>query len=344
MKAMVMSAGKGTRLRPLSYTVPKPMFPIAGKPVIEHTLHLLKRHGIRDITINLGKHSTLIEEHLLDGSAYGININYSREKTLLGTAGGVKKVESFFDGTFLVMSGDGLTDIDLKKALSFHKSKKALGTMVLKHADSRFEYGIALTKKDSRLTRFVEKPSWHEVFYDTVNTGIYIFEKEVFDYIPKNTFYDFGKDLWPLLLKKKKRIFAYVMDGYWTDIGNLKEYVAAQHDALSGKIKLAIPGKRIGRNIWTGTGTRIDSSAKLTGPCIIGNNCIIEKNALIGNFTVTGDGTRIGRNVKIENCTVWKNVSISQNTVLKNCIAGNGVRIPENISVFDGSILLPPET
>ncbi|MFH1238561.1 MAG: NDP-sugar synthase [bacterium] len=339
MKAFVMAAGVGTRLRPLTYDIPKPMISIVNKPVMEHTLELLGKYGVKEVVISLHHQGEMIKKYFGRGSKWGLRITYSEEQKLMGTAGGVKKAEKFFDDTFLVMSGDGLTDIDLGKAIDFHRRKKSLATMVLKEVDARFEYGVVMLNKTGQINRFLEKPTWSSVFSNTVNTGIYIFEPAVFKYIPKNKFYDFGHDLWPLLLKKKRKIYGYQADEYWCDIGNLSEYRRAQSDVLSGKVRLNIPGEKIAENIWIGQGTQIDSKVKLEGPCIIGENCKIEDEVSIGKFTVVGNNGIIKQGASLRDCIVWDNVYIDRNVELANCIIGNSANIQESISVFEGSVI-----
>ena len=202
---MLLAAGAGTRLRPLTYQIPKPLIPVVNRPVIHFVLDNLARHGIKEIMINLFAHADQIRSYCGDGSQWGLKLHYSQEPSLLGTAGGVKRVESFFKGApFLVMSGDGLSDIDLSAMIAFHKKKRAFGTIAVKKVDSRFEYGITLLKPSGRITQFVEKPSWGEIFSNTANTGIYLFEPEVLKYIPKGKTYDFGHELWPKLLKPRR--------------------------------------------------------------------------------------------------------------------------------------------
>lgn len=339
MKAFVMAAGAGTRLRPLTFSIPKPMVPVINKPVLEHTLENLSRHGIRQVVFNLHHHPEMIKNHFTDGSQWNMKISYSYEKELLGTAGGVKKMEQFLDSTFVVMSGDGLTDIDLTKALKFHQQRKALATMVLKPVDTKFEYGITLTDRLGRIKKFIEKPRWSDVFANTVNTGIYIFEPEIFKYIPANTFYDFGLQLWPYLLKHKKRIFGYLMDEYWTDVGNLTEYRQGVRDALDRKVKLDIQGDQIKPGIWIGEGTRIEKGARLNPPCVIGNNCYIGKKAVIDEYTTIADRSRISQGAYIKNSILWERVEVAKNVRLDNCIIGSGAKVSEDISVFEGTVL-----
>ena len=339
MKAFVLAAGAGTRLRPLTYAIPKPMVPVVNKPVLEHTVENLAHHGFTSIVMNLHAYPGTIKNHFGVGERHGLKIRYSLEKVLMGTAGGVKKVESFFDDTFVVMSGDGLTDIDLTKAIAFHKSKKALATMVLKPVDTKFDYGVTLTDLDGRIKRFIEKPRWSDVFASTVNTGIYIFEPEIFRYIPARTFYDFGSQLWPDLLSRRKRIFGYVMEEYWTDVGNLAEYKKGVRDALDRHIKVHIPGEQVKPGIWVGRGTRIAPGVRLDAPCVIGNACSIGKNAIIGKYTTIADGARIGEKAEIYNSILWERVVVSKNVHLDNCIIGNAAKVSADISVFEGAVL-----
>ncbi|MFC1512785.1 sugar phosphate nucleotidyltransferase, partial [bacterium] len=308
MKAFVMSAGEGTRLRPLTYDVPKPMIPVANKPVLENTIELLKKYGIRDIIINLYTHPQLIRNYFKDGKKFGVNITYSVEKKLKGTAGGVRKMSDKFDDTFIVMSGDGLIDIDLKKVISFHKKKKSIATIVLKRLDARFEYGVVFTKEDSSISKFVEKPAWADVSENRVNTGIYILEPEIFNYIPKNRFYDFGSNVWPKLIQKSVPFFAYETHGYWCDIGSLLEYRRAQRDVINQRLKFDIKGNMIKKGVWIGKNTAVKKTAKLAAPCIIGKNSIIEAGVFIGKDTVIGNDCFIDVGAEIHNCIIWDKV------------------------------------
>lgn len=339
LKAFVMAAGAGTRLRPLTYSIPKPMVPIVNKPVLEHTLENLKKHGIKDIVMNLHYYGSMIKDYFKCGASLGLNIEYSYEKKLLGTAGGVKKKENFFNDTFVVMSGDGLTDLDLTKVLDFHRKKRSIATMVLKEVDAKFEYGVTLCDDSGRIKKFIEKPRWSDVFSNTVNTGIYVFEPEIFRYIPEGEFYDFGSQLWPKLLEMKKNIYGFVMDGYWTDVGNLKEYRQGQRAALDGKIKLNIPGEEIKKGIYVSAGAKIDKTSKLISPCVIGRDCVIEKNSVVGPYTVIAAKCRISSGASISNSILWGRVEVAKNVKLDNCIIGYKAKVVSDISVYEGTIL-----
>ncbi|MDI6757597.1 MAG: NDP-sugar synthase [Endomicrobiia bacterium] len=340
MKAFVMAAGAGTRLRPLTYSIPKPMVPVVNKPVLEHTVENLAGHFAGDIMMNLHYRGDMIKEYFGDGSKWGARISYSPEKKLMGTAGGVKKCEDFLKGgAFIVMSGDGLSDVDLSAVCDFHRRKKSVATMVLKAVDSKFDYGVTLLSPSGRIKKFIEKPYWSDVFSNTVNTGIYVFEPEVLKLIPPNRFYDFGQDLWPKMLKKGLPIYGYVTKSYWTDVGNLKEYRQGQRDALSGNIRLNIPGRQIKKGVYVGEGSIIHPSAKLIAPCVIGKQCLIEKNVIIGPDTVVAAKCAIAPGAVISNSILWGRVRVSPRVKLDNCIIGYRAKVVSDISVYEGTIL-----
>ena len=340
MKAMVMAAGAGTRLRPLTFSVPKPMVPIANRPVLEYTIENPKRHGITEMVLNLHSHPDLIRHHFKNGEPFGVRIHYSYEPELLGTAGGVKKVAALLKrDTFFVMSGDGLTDINLTRLLDFHKSQKATATIALKAVDTRFDYGVTLTQKNGRITRFIEKPKWSDVFSNEVNTGIYVLEPKALAQIPAGRSYDFGNELWPKMLKERARLFGYLTDSYWCDVGNISEYRRAQKDVLDGKVQLRFSGHQVQSHVWVDEGTLLDRSIKIDPPCLIGKHCRIEKGAHIGAYTVIGNHARIGRNARLSNCILWNNVRVDQRVTLENCIIGHGARVTENISVYEGAVI-----
>jgi len=339
VRAMVMAAGAGTRLRPLTQDVPKPMVTIANRPVLQYTIENLKRYGITEIILNLHNHPDQIRHYFGDGSKWGVSLQYSYEPKLLGTAGGVKNVEAFLkQGTFIVLSGDGLTTINLKNLLAFHARKKAFGTIGLKPIDTRFDYGVTIRNSSSRITRFIEKPKWGDVFSNEVNTGIYVFEPQALAFIPKGKIYDFGHELWPLLLKKKKPIFGYPMKDYWCDIGSLTEYRRAQRDVLEGLTGTSLPGRQIRRGVWVGEGTVIDRGARVEGPCLIGRDCRIADGAVIGAYTVIGSRARISKGSELRHSIVWDDVQIGQGVRLENCILSHGTKLREPMAAFDSVI------
>jgi len=344
VRAMVMAAGAGTRLRPLTDQVPKPMVPIANRPVLEYTLLNLKRHGITDIILNLHAYPKQIKTYFGDGSRWGLHLEYSYEPELLGTAGGVKNVESFLNrGTFLVMSGDGLTDVDLTALIAFHRARRALATMAVAPVEQRFDYGIALTTPTGRITRFVEKPSWGEIFSNRVNTGIYVFEPEIFSFISKHRPDDFGKHVWPALLKGRKPIFAWKTSAYWCDVGSLSEYRRAQKEFLEKKLYFRPRLPEIKPGIWAPKYLSL-KGVRVEAPCLIGEDVRIASGVTLGAGTVIGAGAHIERGAQLHNTVVWENVRIGEDITLQNCILTRDVRLAAKKCAFNGAIIMKNDT
>ncbi|NVM53519.1 MAG: NTP transferase domain-containing protein [Candidatus Helarchaeota archaeon] len=339
MKSVIMAGGKGTRLRPLTSNLPKPMVPIANKPILVHIIELLKRYGFKDIIVTVGYLGKKISEIIGDGSDLGVNITYAWESRPLGTAGGIKAVEKQLDETFLVISSDILTDIDLSRMLEFHRKNKSVATLALTRTEVPVAYGIVYTDEDGKIKRFMEKPGWSEVFSDKINTGIYILEPEVLQYIEENQEYDFSKQLFPLLLDKDRPIFGYWGDFYWLDIGNPKKYIQANHDILIKKVKTNIAGEEIKEDIWVGEGSDIDLEANLWSPIIIGQNCKIAKDANIDRLSTIGDGVYIGKGVHIKRSIVWNNVTIRENAKLENCVISSRVELGAESFVLNEAVI-----
>ena len=339
MKAVIMAGGEGTRLRPLTCNRPKPMVPVVNKPVMEHIIELLKKHGFTDIAVTLQYLPDMIKDYFGDGSDFGINLRYYVEDKPMGTAGSVKNAEEFLDDTFLVISGDALTDIDLGKAVEYHYSKGSMATLVLKKVAIPLESGVVVTDENGRITRFLEKPSWGEVFSDTVNTGIYILSPEVLKYFNKNEMFDFSKDLFPMLLKENKPMYGYITDEYWCDIGDLMAYSKAHMDVLDGKVKINIPGNKIKDRVWVGEGTVIEENVVIEEPCVIGANTRIKKDSVIGSYSVLGDNNIIGERSGIKRSILWKNNVLETNTQLRGTVVCSKVNIKEGVFAFENSVI-----
>ena len=293
MKAVVMAGGEGTRLRPLTSNQPKPMVPIVGKPCIEHILELLHGHGFDEVVITLAFMPQAIRSYFGDGDSLNMSIEYSVEELPLGTAGSVRLASSLLDETFLVISGDALCDVDLGALVERHQEAGAAVTIGLKSVDNPLEFGIVVTDEDGKVERFLEKPSWGQVFSDTINTGIYVLEPEVLKHVPAEGPYDFSKELFPLLLEMGRPIYGHVMEGYWQDIGNLDQYRQANFDALDERVRLNVEGVQLRGNVWIGEGADIHDVEEIEGPAFIGNHCRIARDASIGPYTVLSNGVTL---------------------------------------------------
>ncbi len=337
-----MAGGQGTRLRPLTSNQPKPMLPIGNRPLMEHIVSLLRRHGYTEQIATVQFLSSVIRSYFGNGEDLGVHLTYATEETPLGTAGSVKNAqEELRDERFVVISGDALTDIDLARLVSYHREKEAVATICLKSVPNPLEFGVVITKEDGSIDRFLEKPNWGEVFSDTINTGIYVLEPEVFDFIPEDTVFDFSEDLFPLLLDKGLPVFGYVADGYWTDVGNVDAYLSAQRDVLDGLVEVEIPGFALGERIWLGEGAEIDPGARIDGPAVIGENCRVEQGAHLREYTVLGANVIVKEGAFLHRATVHDNAYIGPVTNLRGCIVGKnsdirrGARLEEGVVVGD---------
>ena len=238
MKAVIMAGGEGTRLRPLTSNQPKPMMPVSNRPMMEHVVELLKRHGFDDIVVTVAFQANAIRTYFGNGSEFGVRMVYATEENPLGTAGSVRNAMDELQEPFLVISGDVLTDIDLAAVVDFHRERKGLATIALKAMENPLEFGIVITREDGTIERFLEKPSWGQVFSDTINTGIYVLEPEIFDHIEPGKPVDFSADVFPRLLDDGMPLFGYVAEGYWEDVGTLDAYIKAHQDVLDVQVVL----------------------------------------------------------------------------------------------------------
>jgi NDP-sugar pyrophosphorylase family protein len=339
-KAMVLAAGLGTRLRPLTDLISKPMIPIANKPVMEHIIELLVEHDFDEVVCNLHWYPEAIKDYFGDGSKYNIKITYSYEPELLGTAGGVKKVEAFFEGqTFLILSGDALTDIDLTELMDFHRKKGGICTLVLTEVDDPSQYGVVIIDDESRITGFQEKPLMGEAKSSLANSGIYVFEPDIFNHIPYGSFYDFGRDLYPKLLKAGIAYYGYKHDRYWNDVGSLDQYQQGNFDALEGKVKLNIPGMQINEGIWIGKNCRIEEDVVMIPPLVIGNNCTIKKGAKLYGPIIIGDNTIIDERAIMYRGIKWGSGYIGKDASLIGAIIGYDTKIKSGASILEKAVI-----
>lgn len=342
MKAVVMAGGEGTRLRPLTSNRPKPLVPVLNKPIAQHIIEHLKAAGIADIVVTLYYLGEEIQRYFGDGADLGVNLIYSVEESPLGTAGSVKQAEEWLnDDTFVIVSGDALTDIDLAKAIAFHKEKGSEATLVLKPVPNPVEFGVVMTEPDGRIQRFLEKPDKAEVFSDTVNTGMYILEPSVFALMEHGKAYDWSQDIFPRLLAEGRPLFGYILDEYWCDVGSLEQYRQAQYEMLDGQTSLAIPGAVHPNGVYVGGGTEIHPTAKIIGPVAIGADCRIGPSAVIGPDAVLGDGAIVEEGARIEKAILWRSAYVGKGAQLTACTIcnhvhiGDGVKIEENAVVGD---------
>jgi mannose-1-phosphate guanylyltransferase len=346
MKAMILAAGKGTRVRPITHTIPKPMIPILQKPVMEFLLELLREHGFTEVMVNVSHLAEEIENYFRDGQRFGVEIAYSFEGRIedgeligdaLGSAGGLKKIQNFqrfFDDTFVVLCGDALIDLDLSEAVRRHREKGALASLITKRVpiDLVSSYGVVVTDEDGRVRSFQEKPDVADAASDMINTGIYIFEPEVLDYVPSGVPFDIGSDLFPKLVESGAPFYALPMEFEWVDIGKVPDYWQAIRSVLQGEVRqVQIPGKQVRPGVYTGLNvaanwdrikvqgpvyvggmTKIEDGATIIGPAMIGPSCHICENATIDN-SIIFDYSRIGPGVRLVEKLVFGRYCVDRN-------------------------------
>jgi mannose-1-phosphate guanylyltransferase / phosphomannomutase len=336
MKAVVMAGGEGTRLRPLTSNQPKPMVPIVGKPCMEHIIDLLRRHDMTEVVVTVAFMPQAIRSYFGDGESLGIDIDYSVEEQPLGTAGSVRLARERLDETFIVISGDALCDVDLTELVEAHKAKGAAVTIGLKSVDNPLEFGIVVTDDDGRVERFLEKPSWGQVFSDTINTGIYVLEPEVLRHIPADGPYDFSKELFPLLLAMGRPIYGHVLGGYWQDIGNLDQFRQANFDALDGRVQLEVPGLRLRGNVWVSEEVDIGEVEGVEGPAFLGVNCRIADGASIGPYSVLSRGVIVREGARVERSVIDAGTYLGRSAVVEGAILGRGCDLRDHVRVHEG--------
>ncbi len=337
-----MAGGFGTRLRPLTQSLPKPMVPVANLPMLHHIVNLLKKHDLKDYVTLLYFQPEEIKSYFKDGSEFGVSMKYLLAEDDFGTAGAVKAAEDFYQGNrVLVISGDVLTDFDLSAAIKFHVDKGAAATIVLTRMENPLAYGVVITDKESKITRFLEKPTWGEVFSDTINTGIYILEPQVFERIPKGKSFDFSQDLFPGMLKDNEKLYGYIATGYWRDIGNLSEYQRAHLDILNEKVGIETTYNQLHREnatIWINRDFHVEESARFSGAVILGDGSIVEASASISN-SVIGDRCKIAANAVIENSVIWHDTHIGEGAQITQAIVCNNVTIEKNVSINEEAVI-----
>lgn len=334
-----MSGGMGTRLRPLTCQLPKPMVPIFNKPVMEYGIEILKEYGIEDIAVTLYYLPNNIMEYFNDGKEFDVNIKYYIENEPLGTGGSVKNAQEFLDNTFIVISGDAFTNINITKAYEFHREKGSKATLVLKKEPIPLEYGVVITDEYGRIIRFLEKPNWGEVFSDTINTGIYILEPEVLDYYKKGDNFDFSKDLFPRLLKDDIPMYGYITEEYWCDVGDISTYVKTHEDIFLNFSKDYLLEEELYKGIWAEEGVTIEKGARLYPPIYIGKNSLIKEGAIVEPYTVIGNNCVIKKGTSIKRSILWDNVIVEENCEIRKSVICNKVHIDKRSRLFEGAVI-----
>jgi mannose-1-phosphate guanylyltransferase len=318
MRAMVLAAGLGTRLRPLTNEFPKPMVPVLDRPVMAHILDLLSKHGLEDVIANLHYFPDTIRSY------FGESISYRLEDELLGTAGGVRGCAEFFgDEAFLVISGDALTDIDLGAFIARHRQSGGIATLAVKKVADTREYGVVLHDSSGRITGFQEKPDPEEALSDLGNCGIYIFEPQIFDYFPDRPFVDWANDVFPALLEHDVQFHIHEVGEYWNDVGSLAELRQGTFDALSGELHLNIEGEQACPGVITASSTALPPEIELDGQIWIGQNATIGNGVRLTGPVVIGDGARVGDNAQLRETIVFPGSEIAAEAILIGAIAGH---------------------
>jgi NDP-sugar pyrophosphorylase family protein len=329
---MVMAAGLGTRLRPLTHVLPKPMVPIANRPVLHHLLNLLVRHDIREVGINIHVFPDLIKGYFGDGSALGMSIRWSEETELLGTAGGTKLLEDYWEREpILITSGDGLHDVDVTALIGHHRRSGGLATLAVKPVDDPSAYGVVILDRDTRIKGFQEKPTRDEARSDLANCGVYVIEPELLDRISPDTFSDFGQDVWPSLVAAGEPIYGYTTMAYWNDVGGLDELRNSILDAVGGRVRIEIPGDEIEPGVWAEPGCEVDPSATIEGPVVLGRNVRIEAGAVIRGPAAIGADSLVGEGASIRSAALLPGSVVSAEGIAIAGIFGDASKLADSI-------------
>ncbi|MGZ6826944.1 MAG: sugar phosphate nucleotidyltransferase, partial [Mycobacteriales bacterium] len=340
MRAVVMAGGEGTRLRPMTANQPKPLLPVVNKPIMEHVLRLLKRHGFDETVVTVQFLASLVRTYFGDGDELGMHLSYATEETPLGTAGSVLNAQDALrDDSFLVISGDALTDIDLGAVVAAHREQGALVTVCLKRVPDPVEFGIVITDEAGRIERFLEKPTWGQVFSDTVNTGIYVMEPEVFRHVAADRAVDWSGDVFPSLLAAGAPVFGYVADGYWEDVGTHDSYLKVQADVLNRQVDVEISGFEMSPGVWVGDGAEVDPEAVIKGPVYVGGYAKVEARAELREYTVLGDNVVVKGGAFLHRAVVHDNAFIGPQATLRGCVVGKNTDVMRAARVEEGAVI-----
>jgi len=344
LKGVILAGGKGTRMRPLTYLNPKPMLPLMNRPFMEYFLVRLKSFGINEIILSTGYLPDMFNEYFGNGGKFGLKLIYVTEEEPLGTCGAVKNVEKYLgNDTFLVFNGDIITTLNLKNMIAFHKAKKADITISLTPVEDPTAYGLVPISKDGRVKEFLEKPSFEEINTNLINAGTYIIEHHILGHVPPGENYSFERGLFPKVLKLGYKIFGFVSDAYWLDVGTPEKYMTAHMDILDRKIPYNFPYKKVYPSIFIGEGTIYSKENLTTGPIVIGDNTKIRKDvkilplSIIGNQCEIDSGTSISESIVFDGCIIGRNCIIRNSIIAKNVKIGDNVKIEDNTIIGDNS-------
>ncbi len=339
-KAIVMAGGQGSRLRPLTLTRPKPMVPVANRPVMAHILEWLQGHGFSEVLVTLHYRAEDIRRAFGDGRSLGLKITYRVEEEPLGTAGSVKFAEDWIAGEpFLIASGDALTDLDLGTLLRRHRETGAWLTLGLKNVEDPSQYGVVGLDPRGRISRFQEKPGPGRAFSNLANTGIYCVEPRVLERVPRGRAYDWSRDVFPQLLADGKPLFGQALDGYWCDIGCMNDYRRGQRDALEGAVRVSLPGQAVRPGVWIGPNVRIAPGAVVEGPVLIGAGSRIERDALVLPGSVLGERTVVRAGACVWNAVLGAECEVGLGAVVRDCVVAEETRVGAGCSVSEGAVV-----
>jgi NDP-sugar pyrophosphorylase family protein len=338
MKAILLAGGKGTRLRPLTLHIPKPIVPIFNRPFLHYQLDLLKQvPGIAEVILSLNYQPRRIEEVFGNGSEIGLPIRYLVEPSPLGTGGAIKFAEPHLDGPVVVFNGDVLTEIDLNAVIRLHRERRSKATIVLTPVDNPTAYGLVETEADGSVRRFLEKPNPDEITCDTINAGIYVLEPETFDRIPKDTNYSIERSYFPSLVERGETFVAYVYRGYWIDIGTPAKYMQVHRDIMDGTFS-ATPFAGAPARAHT-DGARIEDQAHVVGPCFLDEGVVVKAGAHVAPHTVLGRQCHVEEGAHVEGAIVWPNSWIGRDARVESAILGRNCHVGRNVSVRPGTVL-----
>jgi mannose-1-phosphate guanylyltransferase len=328
MRAMIMAAGLGTRLKPLTGFIPKPMVPIANRPALYHILRLLARHGITEVVVNLHHLPDTVTSYFGNGAWLGVDLRYAFEERLLGTAGGVKNNQGFLgDDTFLVLSGDALTDVDLTALLAAHRAQGGIATLAVAEVDDSSQYGVVVIDDEERVTGFQEKPRPEDALSNLCNCGMYVFEPDIFERIPAAEFYDFGTMVLPELLRDDLVFHTHTAAGYWNDVGSLPEYRRGSFDALAGVVSVERTAREVQPGVWIGARTLLGRGVEIRPPVLIGDECTIDEGATLKGPVVLGDQCVVGRGAHVDKSIVWGGTYVGSGAVISESILARSVHV-----------------